>query len=95
MRRLHRPAKIGENFLRGAKPSPVTFEGQETVNTTPASAAHTRRPRTFKQHDLTRAIKALRNAGGGHLSIAKDGTINISVLTDADASANGSEDIVL
>ena len=43
-----------------------------------------RGPLTFKQRDLTRAVKAVKKAGGGKVWIAKDGTIHISVLADAD-----------
>jgi hypothetical protein len=50
-----------------------------------------RGPQTFKQCDLTRALKAAKKAGGGKVWIAKDGTINISVLADAEPDAESGD----
>jgi hypothetical protein len=60
-----------------------------------------RGPQTFKQSDLTRAIKAAKKAGAGKVWIAKDGCINISVLADAEPEiepgdhAEGTKEIIL
>jgi hypothetical protein len=50
-----------------------------------------RTPSAFKQTDVTRALKAIRNAGysAARVLIGKDGQIDITTTTDGEAQAGG------
>ncbi|MGH6866471.1 MAG: hypothetical protein ACREDO_09960 [Methyloceanibacter sp.] len=48
----------------------------------PKETRRKRGPLPFKQSDLERAIRAAKKTGAGKVWIAKDGTINISVLAE-------------
>ena len=51
-----------------------------------------RGPHTFKQCDIERAIRAAQKTGAGKVWIAKDGSINISVLADAEPDNGPGDD---
>jgi hypothetical protein len=50
-----------------------------------------RTPSAFKQTDVTRALKAIRNAGysAARVLIGKDGQIDITTTTEGEAQAAG------
>jgi hypothetical protein len=43
-----------------------------------------RGPLTFRQHDLERALRAARRAGGGRVKIERDGSITVVLGEEAD-----------